>query len=130
MNGRTYSIGMLFVVLLGIALTLTLYEPLRSSLRWAIWSRSYKEQVAALPAPRDVFFKHSEWDGWGFGGSGTVMYLVFDPSNVLEAASRQRKSGKFSGLPCEVAQVNKMEDQWYTVLFYTDTEWQSCVGNR
>jgi hypothetical protein len=70
--------------------------------------------------------KHVEWDGWGFAGSDTVVYLVFDPDNSLASAARIGAPGKLHGIPCEVPHVRRLEHQWYTVLFYTDTDWDHC----
>lgn len=53
------------------------------------------------------------------------MYLVVDPTNTLAAIDG--KSGKVSGIPCEAAEVRRLEPGWYTVLFFTDTEWAHCA---
>ena len=68
------------------------------------------------------------WEGWGFAGSDTTAYLVFEVKNTLAAAARERISGKFGELPCEIYRVRRREDQWYTVQFYTETAWKYC-GN-
>jgi hypothetical protein len=62
-------------------------------------------------------------DGWGFAGSDTVVYVVFDPTNSLAGAAKSRAPGKFKGIPCEVSRVRRLESQWYSVVFYTDTDW-------
>ena len=66
--------------------------------------------------------------GWlGFPGAGdTVVYLVFDPNNLLAAAARSQSPGKFGGIPCEVPSIRRMEGNWYTVRFYTETDWNHC----
>jgi hypothetical protein len=71
-------------------------------------------------------FKHIEWDVSGFAGLETVVYLVFDPTDSLAAAAKSHLSGKFSGIPCEVYRVRRMESHYYTVVFYTNTGWDSC----
>jgi len=78
--------------------------------------------------------KHIEWDGWGWGGQDTTVYLVFDPTNSLSAAAKVGQPGKFSGIPCEVFLVHRLESQWYTVQFYTNEFWGrrnalNCAGS-
>ena len=127
--GMTVFDGM--ILLIALALTIELYEPVKSCLRWGIFSRSYKQEVASLPNPSDGTLKHLEWDGWGFPGAGkTVMYLVFDPNNTLAISARLGTPEKPAGLPCEIARARKMENQWYIVLFYTDTEWHYCLSHE
>jgi hypothetical protein len=94
-------------------------------MRWTLSSSRYKRQVLALPPTADGYLKHMEWDGWGFPGAGnTVVYLVYDPSQKLAAASG--KSGKFPGIPCDVYRVRGLSNNWYTVWFYTETDWEHC----
>ena len=50
----------------------------------------------------------------------------FDPDDSLATAARSHLSGKFKGIPCEVSEVQRLENNWYTVLFYTDTSWDRC----
>ena len=101
--------------------------PLRTDVRWLVWSNDYKADVLTQPASGNGEFKHIEWDGWGFPGAGeTVVYLVFDPRDSLSAASSGHQSGKFKGIPCAVPLVRRLEDDWYTVLYYTDEGWGQC----
>jgi hypothetical protein len=100
---------------------------LRTTGRWLLWSKEYKAKVLSQPTPSNEALRHIEWDGWGYAGVGnTIVYLVFDPNDSLLAAAKTHSSGKFGGLPCEVARVRRLEKNYYTVLFYTDTEWDSC----
>ncbi len=100
---------------------------IRTTARWLIWSNDYKAKVLAEPASTNGSLKHIEWESWGIVPSGfTVVYLVFDPSDLLSAAARKRQPGKFDGIPCEVPEVNRLEKNWYTVMFYTDDEWSHC----
>lgn len=100
---------------------------IRTTVRWLIWSRDYKAEVLAQPRSINGDFKHVEWDGWGFPGAGdTTVYLVFDPSDSLSAAAKNHQTGKFDGIPCAVPRVNRLENRWYTVLFYTDEDWNHC----
>jgi hypothetical protein len=55
-----------------------------------------------------------------------ALVLVFDPTNSLALASKTRKSGKFSGLPCDVYRVRRLENGWYAVQFYTEADWEHC----
>jgi hypothetical protein len=67
--------------------------------------------------------KHIEWDGWGWAGQDTTVYLVFDLADSLSNAARNQRSGKFDGIPCEVPVVKQLEKNWYLVQFYTDEWW-------
>src|ERR1051325_6949734 len=93
--------------------------------RWLLWSRSYKASVLAKPDPGNGELRHIEWDVWGWGGMDTTVYLVFDPADSLSRAVGQ-KPGKYTGIPCKVPLVKRLEDRWYTVRFYTDQVWPTC----
>jgi hypothetical protein len=56
----------------------------------------------------------------------TEVYLVYDPTDSLSVAALINESGKFEGIPCEVRVVRRLENHWYTVLFYTSTTWDYC----
>jgi hypothetical protein len=99
---------------------------IRGAARWLLWSKDYKTEVLAQPNLANGSLKHIEWDGWGFAGANTVEYLVFDPNDSLWIASRSHSSGKFSGLPCEVFHVRRLQRHYYSVLFYTGTDWAHC----
>jgi hypothetical protein len=101
---------------------------IRGHLRWLFHSKDYKAEVLKQPSASNGEFKHIEWDGWGFPGAGdTVVYLVFDPEDSLLAASKSKASGALRGIPCAVVGVKRLESHWYTVLFYTETEWGQCA---
>jgi hypothetical protein len=54
--------------------------------------------------------KHVEWESSGWGPIGpTIVYLVFDPADSLSAAAKSHQAGKFSGIPCEVPRVQRLE---------------------
>jgi hypothetical protein len=55
------------------------------------------------------------------------MYLVYDLSDALLNASRERKYGVVPGIPCPVDRVHRLETQWYTVLYPTDARWANCA---
>jgi hypothetical protein len=100
---------------------------IRTSGRWFLDSQNYKSMAIAQSSPPNVELKHVEWDAWGYPGAGnTTVFLVFDPTDSLSVALRSHHSGKFSGIPCEVPLVRRMESYWYIVLFYTDESWGRC----
>jgi hypothetical protein len=99
----------------------------RATSRWFLRSKDYKATVLAQPDSGNGEFRHIEWDGWGFAGADTNVYLVFDPSDSLSAAAKSHSPGKFSGIPCEVSRIRRLESQWYSVVFYTDTDWGHCT---
>jgi hypothetical protein len=99
---------------------------IRTTARWLVWSRDYKEKLLAQPALANGDLRHVEWDSWGWGGSDTVVFLVFDPTDSLSAAALNHRSGKYAGIPCKVASVGRLEARWYTVVFYTDQSWGEC----
>jgi hypothetical protein len=99
----------------------------RATSRWFLRSKDYKAKVLALPDSGNGELRHIEWDGWGFAGAETNVYLVFDPSDSLSAAAKSHSPGKFSGIPCEIPQIHRLESQWYSIVFYTDTDWGHCT---
>jgi len=127
-RGRVAALVAGLLLVAGLVGAWTLSPSTRTTLRWSLSSSRYKRQVLALRPTADGYLKHVEWDGWGFPGAGnTVVYLAFDPSNQLVAAASDGKSGKFPGLPCDVYKVRELESEWYTVLFYTETDWEHCA---
>lgn len=94
--------------------------------RWLFSSAKYKAEVLAQPPEKNGALRHSEWDGWGWAGQDTTVYLVFDPNNTLAQAARVNRPGRYPGIPCEVPSVRKLASRWYTVLFYTNTDWSHC----
>jgi hypothetical protein len=102
--------------------------------RWGVESRQYKAQVLAQPESTTGLLRHIEWDGWGWAGQDTTVYLVFDPTDALSNAASSNRPGKYKGLPCEVFLVRRLENQWYTVQFYTNEWWGrrndlDCTGS-
>jgi hypothetical protein len=126
--GRQRTIVLSALVLYGIvSWVLFRYSyQLHSTARWLLRSDEYKSRVLAQPHRANGELQHVEWDGWGFGGNDTVVYLVFDPSDSLSAADQSGASGEYPGMPCAVARVRRLERQWYTVVFYTGAEWDRC----
>jgi hypothetical protein len=125
-NMKVKKLRWVSVLLASSVLVLVGYwnEQARTTIRWVLWSGDYKTQMAKEP-PAGTYLRHFEWDGWGFAGAGdTTMYLVFDPQDTL--STRALGPASLSGLPCKVYRVRRLETGWYTVLFYTDTDWDSC----
>ena len=127
---RRQSVAALAMVVVFASVSWLLFrvsDDVRTTGRWLIESHKYKAEILAQPDSANGELKHAEWDGWGFAGAGdTIVYLVFDPNDSLAAAARSRSAGKYKGIPCEVPQVRRLENRWYTVLFYTDTDWKHC----
>jgi hypothetical protein len=101
-------------------------DGIRTAGRWLFQSGKYKAEIAAQPDPANGELKHVEWDVWGFAGAETEAYLVFDPDDSLRAAAERHSPGKYDGIPCKVPDVRRLEDRWYVVRFYTDTDWNHC----
>jgi hypothetical protein len=123
------AIGAFFVIAMAIAWNV---YAIRSATRWFAWAHRYKAEVLAQGNATGEL-KHIEWDGWGWAGQDTTVYLVFDPTDSLSAAARNHRPGKFNGLPCEVPVVDRMERNWYVVRFYTNEFWGrrntlNCTG--
>lgn len=97
---------------------------LRPSFLWVLWSHRFKAEVLAQPAPANGELRHMEWEATGFAGvANNTVYLVFDPKDSLAAAAKSHSPGRFSGTPCEVPRVLRLESHWYCVPFDTDEEW-------
>jgi hypothetical protein len=102
--------------------------------RWLARSHNYKSEVLAQPTAVGEL-KHIEWDGWGWAGQDTTVYLVYDPTDSLAAAAKGQRPGKFNGIPCEVFRVRRLESYWYTVQYYTNEFWGrrnalNCTGSK
>jgi hypothetical protein len=124
-------------LVLSIAAALLIFVRFQKSsdaARWLARSRNYKSEVLAQPTAVGEL-KHIEWDGWGWAGQDTTVYLVYDPTDSLAAAAKGQKPGKFSGIPCEVFRVRRLESYWYTAQFYTNEFWArrnalNCTGSQ
>lgn len=131
---RTRKILFLFIAAFGCLAVATLWwvvighsSALGTSARWLLRSQQYKAEVFTLPNVTNGELKHIEWDGWGWGGQDTIVYLVFDPTDSLSHAASSHQPGKYNGIPCEVFLVHRLESHWYTVQFYTNQDWRaSC----
>ena len=112
-----------------IAVSLFLYNhehpfALHQTAKWLVRSPEYKQEVLQQPSVTGDL-KHIEWDGSGFAGAENNVYLVFDPSDSLSKA-KNNKALRFNGKSCDVWEVNRLERDWYAVLFYTDQSWDEC----
>jgi hypothetical protein len=117
------ALGTGFVIAMAIAWN---SHTFRSNTRWFTSSRRYKAEVLAQSSVSGQL-KHIEWDGWGGAPVGDwTVYLVFDPTDSLSAAARSRASGKFSGIPCEVDEVRRLESHWYSVTLAMNGWWEQC----
>lgn len=106
------------------AVILSHFSSVHTAARWLVWSHDYKAKVLAQRPAAGGELRHAEWDDWGFAGAGnTTVYLVFDPTDSLSLAAKSHRPGNFSGIPCKVQFVDRIEEQWYTVRFYTDENW-------
>ncbi len=123
---RLAIVGMVLAYWAVSALLVIGREPLRTASRWLLFSGEYKRSVLAQPKPVNGELRHVNWDGWGWGGIDTPVYLVFDPQDGLSNEAKDRAHGPFNGVPCEVDRVHRMQPHWYTVQFYTDTSWNHC----
>ena len=98
----------------------------RAPVRWALFRGEFKEEVQSLPEPPNGELKHIDWDGWGFTGSETEVYLVFDPKDSLAGVAASGHPGKAGGVPCEFWEARRLEKSWYAVVFFTDQGWGDC----
>lgn len=105
---------------------LTNYNAVRTTVRWIALSHHYKAEVLAQPASLRGEFKPVEWDGWGWAGMDTTVFLVFDPTDSLSVAAKTHQSGRFNGVPCTVNVVGHLENGWYSVQLYTGEDWEQC----
>jgi hypothetical protein len=115
-----------FLIVLGLILVVVVWtnSHLNYRFRWLMSRNRYKSLVLAQPEPSNHQLRHIEWDGWGWGGADTLVYLVFDPSDGL--ATKRDLAVKYKYIPCDMDSVLRMEKQWYTVRFFTDTTWTDC----
>jgi hypothetical protein len=118
---RLAALLVVMAYVFGAMLLKSNYSLVRDHVRWLFLSGGYKARVLAQPPSEEL--KHAEWDGWGFAGSDTTVFLVFDPTDSLAVATGALPPVKSRGLPCEVFRVRRLDRQWYAVLFYTDTYW-------
>lgn len=89
---RLKSLSILSMLVVYGAVTLGLFlksYDIRTAIRWFLGSKAYKAEVLAQSSPANGELRHIEWDGWGWSGNDTVVYLVFDPTDALSAAAKE-----------------------------------------
>jgi hypothetical protein len=123
---RLSVLAMLVVFVILSVILVENNSAVREAARWFLLSKAYKAKALAQPDSAGGELKHVEWDGWGWAGQDTTVYLVFDPNDSLATEVKDRPSGKFNGIPCEVPRIRRLERQWYSVMFYTETDWTHC----
>ncbi len=120
---RRVTLSVLVVYALVPAFLLMHFWVFRDHARWFLLSSAYEAKVLAQPAAANGELKHVVWDGAGFAGQDTDIYLVFDPTNSLAARVGGRPPVRAVGLPCVVDRITRLESHWYAVMFYTDIFW-------
>ena len=98
-------------------------EHLRPWARWLVGSGHYKQEVQLLPANPRTGIRYMEWDGWGFAGTDTIVFLVYDPTDTLGEALRKHSPGRFAAFAQHVWFYERLEKCWYSVAFYTNEPW-------
>ena len=117
--GHSAWIAAIVFVCVSIAMGFSVTH-LRPWARWLISSGSYKSQVLSQPAADPSGIRFSDWDGWGWAGSSTDVFLVYDPSDTLASKVSQAK-GKKSVEIIEKAQfIQRLERNWYSATLYTN----------
>lgn len=120
---RRVTLLALVVYVLVPTVLLAHFWEFRDHARWFLLSGAYEAKVLAQPVAANGELKHVVWDGAGFAGQDTDIYLVFDPTNSLAASVGGRPPVLAAGLPCVVDRVTRLESHWYAVAFYTDIFW-------
>jgi hypothetical protein len=105
---------------------LTDFYDMHVFLRWQLTKNADRAALPAQPSPPNHEFKHLDWDGWGFAGMDTEVYLVYDPADSLDVPAESGRPGKYAGIPCNVFRVRRLESHYFAVQFYTDTGWDAC----
>jgi hypothetical protein len=93
---------------------------LRPWARWLISSASYKSQVLSQPAADPSGIRLIDWDGWGWAGSGTDVFLVYDPSDTLTSNNSQEKGKKSVEISKKAQFIQRLERNWYSATLYTN----------
>ena len=97
--------------------------------RWWTGGGRYKAEVLAQPSSDSGDLKYVVWDESGLlAGMTTWVYLVYDPSDHLSAATEKLPAGSVKGIPCKVYSVQRLERDWYSVVFYMNDFWGSCTS--
>lgn len=114
------TLAALLVLAIALATAWNTYT-VRTAIRWSARSSYYKAHLLAQPVSPSGELKHIEWDSWGWAAQDTTVYLVFDPNNSLSTGADNKQLRRY-GLPCEVARMQRLESQWYTVQMYRNDD--------
>jgi hypothetical protein len=98
-------------------------QHLRPWARWLVGSGHFKQEVQLQPANPRTGIRFMEWDGWGFAGSDTIVFLVFDPTDMLGEGLRKHTPSRFAEFAQHVWFYERLERCWYSVTFYTNDPW-------
>src|ERR1700679_267974 len=103
---RCLSVAAMILVMLATSLILLRNDFLIHTWgRWITQGSQSRAAVLAQPTPSAGDLKHVEWDGWGWGGNDTTVYLVFDPSDSLASAAKNHSPGRISPALCGVSRI-------------------------
>lgn len=120
-NGAFVVMALSFwVVSIGMFLSV---DDLRPSARWLVTSESLRQRVLREPLDPVTGLQHIEWDGWGWAGMDTTVYLVYDPSDTLIDEIRRNPKGRFAAIAERTAKSQRLGRNWYSLRFYTGDEW-------
>ena len=95
--------------------------------RWMWLENTAKREVFAQGSPSAGQLGHMAWDGWGMFAQDTEVYLVTDPANATIAVTRSADGLRAKGVPCAFWRSYRLEPHWYALVFFTNTNWDSCV---
>jgi hypothetical protein len=114
-------IWLALAVFLGITFAMSCSETrLRPWARWLIFSNTYKSQVLAQTVASQNDLRFIQWDGWGWAGMETNVYLIYDPSDKLKV----RTNGVLRKKSVEITEksqfIQRLEHNWYSATLYTD----------
>ena len=92
---------------------------------WSQGKERYKEAFESQPAiPHDL--NHVPFRLWGFVG-GTQVWLVFDPSDHLDASIGH--DGFVPNIPCPVWRTEKLSPNYYAVYQDAELFWDRCTDD-
>ena len=100
-------------------------DDLHVTYRWATRSAEYKSELRNQRTLGRDDFRHVEWDGWGFAGQDTSVFLVYDPQDKL-ALPAARGAHHAHGIPCNFWRIRELESHYYSIVFSTQTYWNYC----
>jgi hypothetical protein len=96
---------------------------LENSARFVALGDKLDEAVDQAIAKNNPAFKVGRL-GLGWTKHGCISRVR--PKNALAQAAHTERPGKYPGIPCDVASVRRLVSQWYTVQFYTNSDWHHC----